>query len=115
VAILEAGKIAAMDTPGALVGGSRLAGRIVFTLVGALPDLAVRVSAHFPGADVSGGAVRLSSAALEDDLRRIFAFARTVGSTVRDLAVHAPTLEDVYLERPGQAWPGDEPPAGGID
>jgi ABC-2 type transport system ATP-binding protein len=113
VAILEAGRIAAMDTPGALVGASRLAGRIVFTLVGALPDLADRVSARFPASEVSGASVRVASAALEDDLHRIFAFARSVGSAVRDLAVHAPTLEDVYFERTGRAWPGDEPPAGG--
>lgn len=112
VAILDAGKIAAMDTPAALVGGSGIAGRIVFTLADPVPDLAARVAARFPGGAVQGTTVRVASARLEDDLHHVFEIARGAGSAVRDLSVHAPTLEDVYLARTGRAWPGGEPMPG---
>jgi ABC-2 type transport system ATP-binding protein len=106
VAILDAGKIAALDTPAALVGGSGIAGRIVFTLADPVPDLTERVAARFPGGAVSGATARVASGRLEDDLHCVFEIARAAGTVVRDLAVHAPTLEDVYLARTGRAWPG---------
>jgi len=111
VAILDAGRIAAMDSPGALVGGSGIAGRIVFALAGAPPRFADLVRARFPDAAVDGATARVASIRLEDDLHRVFEIAREAGSAVRDLSVHAPTLEDVYLARTGRAWPGDEPAA----
>ena len=101
-----------MDTPAALVGGSGIAVRIVFTLADAVPDLASRVEARFPGASVQGTTARVAGLRLEDDLHKVFEIARAAGSTVRDLAVHAPTLEDVYLARTGRAWPGGEPMPG---
>jgi ABC-2 type transport system ATP-binding protein len=106
VAILDAGKIAAMDSPVALVGGSGIAGRIVFTLAGPVPDLAARVAARFPGGAVHGTTARVPTSRLEGDLHHVFEIARAAGTTVRELAVHAPTLEDVYLARTGRAWPG---------
>ena len=112
VAILDAGRIAALDTPAALVGGSGIAGRIVFTLADAVPDLAERVAARFPGGAVSGATARVASGRLEDDLHRVFEIARAAGTVVRDLAVHAPTLEDVYLARTGREWPGGGPSDG---
>jgi ABC-2 type transport system ATP-binding protein len=111
VAILDAGRIAAMDTPAALIGGSGIAGRIVFTLADQLPDLPARVAGRFPDASVQGATARVASARLEEDLHHVFAIAHEAGSRVRDLAVHAPTLEDVYLARTGRAWPGGEPMA----
>jgi len=111
VAILDAGRIAAMDSPGALVGGSGIAGRIVFALAGASPRFADLVRGRFPEAAVNGATARVASIRLEDDLHRVFEIAREAGSAVRDLSVRAPTLEDVYLARTGRAWPGDEPAA----
>jgi ABC-2 type transport system ATP-binding protein len=112
VAILDAGRIAALDTPAALVGGSGIAGRIEFTLAEPVPDFADLVAARFPGGAVNGATARVPSGRLEDDLHSIFEIARAAGSPVRDLAVHAPTLEDVYLARTGRAWPGAEPAPG---
>jgi ABC-2 type transport system ATP-binding protein len=112
VAILDAGRIAALDTPAALVGGSGLAGRIVFSLAEAVDDLAARVAERFAGGVVSGATARVTATRLEDDLHRVFEVARGAGTTVRDLVVHAPTLEDVYLARTGRAWPGAETPPG---
>lgn len=112
VAILDAGRIAAMDTPAALIGGSGIAGRIVFTLADLVPDLASRVAARFPGGSVQGTTVRVASSRLEEDLHHVFEIARAAGSAVRDLAVHAPTLEDVFLARTGRAWPGGDPMSG---
>ena len=100
------------DTPTALVGGSGIVGRIVFTLADPVRDLASRVAARFPGGTVQGTTARVACARLEDDLHHVFEIARGAGSTVRDLAVHAPTLEDVYLARTGRAWPGGEPMPG---
>jgi ABC-2 type transport system ATP-binding protein len=113
VAILDAGRITAMDTPGALVGGSGIAGTIVFTLAGPGLAFADLVLARFPHAAVRGATARVASVRLEDDLHGIFEIARGAGSAVRDLSVHAPTLEDVYLARTGRAWPDDEPAEAG--
>jgi ABC-2 type transport system ATP-binding protein len=108
VAILDQGEIAALDSPAALVGSSGLAGTIVFTFESEIPGLAERVAAFFPGATANGTGARVSSVRLEDDLHRILELGRAAGTSVRDLAVHAPTLEDVYLSRTGHAWPGEE-------
>ena len=112
VAILDQGAIAALDSPAALVGNSGLAGVIVFTFESETPGLAERVAAAFPGAAANGTGARVSSVRLEEDLHRIFELGRAAGTSVRDLAVHAPTLEDVYLSRTGRAWPGEERAAG---
>ena len=112
VAILDQGEIVALDSPAALVGNSGLAGTIVFTFESEVPGLAERVAAFFPGATVNGTGARVSTLRLEEDLHRIFELGRTAGTSVRDLAVHAPTLEDVYLSRTGRAWPGEESAAG---
>ena len=112
VAILDQGEIAALDSPAALVGNSGLAGTFVFTFESEVPGLAERVAAFFPGAAASGTGARVSSVRLEDDLHRIFELGRAAGTSVRDLAVHAPNLENVFLARTGRAWPGTEPAAG---
>ena len=107
VAILDQGTIAALDSPAALVGAAGLAGLIVFTFESEVPGLAERVAAVFPGAAANGTGARVSSVRIEDDLHRIFELGRAAGTSVRDLAVHAPTLEDVYLAHTGRAWPGE--------
>ncbi len=109
VAILDHGEIVALDSPAALVGTSGLASTIAFTFESEVPGLAKRVAAAFPGAVESGTGARLSSVHLEEDLHRIFELGRAFGTSVRDLAVHAPTLEDVYLGHTGRAWPGADP------
>jgi ABC-2 type transport system ATP-binding protein len=108
VAILDGGGIVAIDSPTTLVGASGLAGLIVFTFESELPGLAQRIAAVFPGAVLAGAGARLSSVRLEDDLHSVFEIARAAGTSIRELAVHTPSLEDVYLSRTGRAWPGEE-------
>ncbi|MGA2974194.1 MAG: ABC transporter ATP-binding protein [Spirochaetia bacterium] len=109
VAILYRGTIAALDSPAALVGASGLAGLIIFTFEAEPPGLTERIAATFPNAVVSGASARVASVRFEDDLHQIFEIARAAGTSVRELDVHAPTLEDVYLFRTGRAWPSEEP------
>ena len=106
VAILDRGSIVALGTPAELVSASGLAGRIAFTMDRDTPELERRIAAEFPGSTVSGADAKLTSSRIEDDLHRIFELGRTAGSRITELAVHAPTLEDVYLARTGALWPG---------
>jgi ABC-2 type transport system ATP-binding protein len=109
VAILDGGTIVAIDSPAALVGTSGLAGMIVFAFESEAPGLAERIVAFFPGATLGGAGARVSSVRLEDDLHSVFEIARAAGTSIRELVVRTPSLEDVYLSRTGRAWPGEEP------
>jgi len=108
VAILDAGSLAGLDTPAALVAGSGMAGRISFSFGAEVPGMAERVAAVFPGAAWAGTSARVVSVHIESDLHRVFEIARGAGTTVRDLAVRPPSLEDVYLARTGRSWPCHE-------
>jgi len=108
VAILDGGSIVAIDSPTALVGTSGLAGLILFTFESETPGLAERIAEVFPAAVLEAAGARVSSVRLEEDLHSVFEIARAAGTSIRELAVRTPSLEDVYLSRTGRAWPGEE-------
>jgi ABC-2 type transport system ATP-binding protein len=107
VAILDRGRIVALGSPAGLIQGSGLTGRISFTLDRDDPVLASRLTAELPGAVVDRTSALLPSRSIETDLHRIFELCREGGTTLRELAVQAPSLEEVYLASTGAAWPGD--------
>jgi ABC-2 type transport system ATP-binding protein len=108
VAILDRGRIVALGSPAGLIQGSGLTGRISFTLDRDDPVLASRLTAELPGVVVDRTSALLPSRSIETDLHRIFELCREGGTTLRELAVQAPSLEEVYLASTGAAWPGDE-------
>jgi ABC-2 type transport system ATP-binding protein len=107
VAILDRGRIVALGTPGELIGSSGLPGHLDLTLDRVVPELAVRIASGFPGSSVNGASARLPTLRVEEDLHRLFELCREHSSRVREIAVHTPTLEDVFLARTGSSWPGE--------
>jgi ABC-2 type transport system ATP-binding protein len=105
VAIMEGGRIVAIDTPAQLVarhGGGlvircRFTGRVDRTDLAALPDIAA-----VAGPDGADGRFMFHANELDRALFGLLNFAERSGTPVADLQVHQPGLEDVFLNLTGR-------------
>ena len=104
VAIMDHGKLLALDTPDALkrsVGGDS----VVRIKAGDLPD---RLAAHLhdldgiTGSTVVGETVLLTAQGSEGLLPRVIATAEAGGFTVHDVSIDEPTLETVFINLTGK-------------
>ena len=105
VAIMDHGRILALDTP-AQLKASIGAGRIVIVSAdGDLGSLADTLVSRVDGAHkarVVDGRIHLSVDASEGILPRIIDAAEAAGSSVHDLSVTEPTLESVFINLTGK-------------
>ncbi len=104
VAIMDHGKLLALDTPDALkrsVGGDS----VVQIKAGEEPD---RLAAHLrdldgiTGSTVIGETVQLTAQGSEGLLPRVIAGAEAGGFTVHDVSIDEPTLETVFINLTGK-------------
>jgi ABC-2 type transport system ATP-binding protein len=104
VAVMDHGKILALDTPAALkrtVGGDV----VVQVHAGDQPD---RLAAHLhdlqgvSGTTVVGETVLLTASAADGLLPRVIQVAEAGGFHVRDVAIDEPTLETVFINLTGK-------------
>ena len=104
VAIMDHGKLLALDTPGGLkrsVGGDS----VVMIKAGSEPD---RLAAHLhdldgiTGTTVIGETVQLTAKGAEGLLPRIIATAEAGGFPVHDVSIDDPTLETVFINLTGK-------------
>ena len=100
VAIMDGGRIIALDSPQALIDGLRGRSRVVFEGDGLEEDAlgALEGVQHVSSAD---GAFELTSMEPQHTLIGLIALAEQRGIELRGLAVRQPTLEDVFLEATG--------------
>ena len=103
VAILDAGRLVALDAPAALrreVGGS------VVTVRGKLPDVLAReIGNQFQvEATVLDGAVRIAH---PEGATLVPRLASAFGERIASVTVQSPTLEDVFVQRTGHRFDGD--------
>ncbi len=104
VAILDHGRIVALDTPAALIRGLRAEERVVFSVEGALPAGfenafagAVRLEVHGAQVTVHGKNGRKVPLVSE-----VVGLLSAQGVQFRDLRTEQPTLEDVFLNLTGR-------------
>jgi ABC-2 type transport system ATP-binding protein len=104
VAVMDHGRIVAMDTPGRLIAVHAPGSRIEFEVPATVETAAFAAIGGVDRADVDGRRVELTTTHPEAVLARLFdpALGGSDGSAVRDLRVHAGTLEDVFLNLTGR-------------
>ncbi len=108
VAILDHGRIVALDTPAALIRGLGRGERVVFTLDGTLPtgiEEALRRMARLEvqGTQVTVHGDDVGKAPLVSDVVSLLSDG---GIQFRDLRTEQPTLEDVFLSLTGREMRG---------
>ncbi len=104
LAILNEGRLAALDTPSALqssVGGDRITIRS-----DDIQQLAKKVSETFDlTAAIVDGAVRLETESAEELVPKLY---HSLRDEIEELSVGKPTLEDVFIARTGRSFHTDE-------
>jgi len=106
VAIIDSGRIQALDTPDGLIGS--LASGHVVRFASPTPvaiDSLERLPAVTGAVERRNGHVgfAVETEAPKETVPALFELARTLGFEVDDLQVHAPTLEDVFLNVTGRS------------
>jgi ABC-2 type transport system ATP-binding protein len=103
VAIIDHGKIIALDTPRRLMASARIEHRIAFLIQGQLH--AARLEA-LPGVtkalDEGHGAFTIYTPEVQPALRSLLELAESNGFTLRGLTVEGPSLEDVFIQLTGR-------------
>jgi len=103
VAIIDYGKIIALDTPKRLMASLEVEQRIEFVIEGALD--VVRLEA-MPGVtkalDDGQGAFTIYAPEAQPALKSLITLAETEGFTLRGLTVEGATLEDVFIQLTGR-------------
>ena len=105
LAIIDHGRLLAIDTPAALKRSIGIEAMVTVTAVGDLARLAGALRDGVPGAsrvENTDGVVRLWSSKTEGILPRIIDIAEAEGLAVTDLSATAPTLETVFINLTGK-------------
>lgn len=105
VAILENGRIAATDTISALLGSANALVRISVRLVpNPAPEAWRQLSGVISARQVKENVI-LETKDVTETLLSLAQLAKSSDSAVRDLLLLRPTLEDVFLQATGRAYP----------
>ncbi|MEO9174347.1 MAG: ABC transporter ATP-binding protein [Gaiellales bacterium] len=103
-AIMDAGRVIALDTPHALIRELGPASRVTFSADG-LSAPALRALPAVTGVDDrGGGGIDLVSEAPQRTLVGLIGLAEERDVELRELAVRTPTLEDVFLRLTGREF-----------
>ncbi len=104
VAIMDGGRILALDTPAALKREAGIDAEIVLTADGDLRGLAdtIRTVDGVTGADVHDREIRIAATTTAGLLPRLLLAAEAAGHSVRDVAVQEPSLERAFIAVTGR-------------
>jgi ABC-2 type transport system ATP-binding protein len=103
VAIIDHGRILAMDTPSRLVDAVSRESVIECRFAGAAEEDDMRALAAVVSVVNDDGGYTITTADLPATLMALASFAATNGSAISDMSVHRPTLEDVFVTLTGRA------------
>lgn len=106
IAIIDHGRIVAIDTPAALKAA---VGRDVVRLATSDDELALRRLEADPEVEVDRGADELIARVVDGETA-VPSLLATVGLPVRSVSVHKPTLDDVFLHFTGRQLRDDDAP-----
>jgi ABC-2 type transport system ATP-binding protein len=101
VAIMDGGRIIALDSPQALIDGLRGRSRVIFECSGGLDATALSALEGVQSVSIRDGAYELTSVEPQRTLVGLVALAEQHGVEMRGLSVRQPTLEDVFLDATG--------------
>ena len=105
VAIMDRGRVIALDTPAALVRGLGMAATVRATVAeGRLPAGAAGTLPGVVGDDGDGGEVRLRTTDVQATLVGLLELARGHGVRLSDLGSAQANLEDVFLGLTGRRY-----------
>jgi ABC-2 type transport system ATP-binding protein len=103
VAIIDHGKIIALDTPKRLMAGAQVEQRIEFLIDG---DLSVARLETLPGVSRAlhdgGGEFTIHAREVQPALKALINLSETNGFTLRGLTVEGASLEDVFIQLTGR-------------
>ena len=104
VAILDHGRIVALDSPAALIRGLGVEERVVFSVDGALPAAFVDALSGTAQVEVQGERVVVHGTNGRKDplVSEVVSLLSGQGVPFRDLRTEQPTLEDVFLSLTGR-------------
>jgi ABC-2 type transport system ATP-binding protein len=103
VAIIDHGKIIALDTPRRLIAGLDVKHRIEFVTDGAVDSVRLEgISGVDKALEASKGEFVLYVQETQSVLRELMALAERDGLPLRDLRVEGATLEDVFIKLTGR-------------
>jgi ABC-2 type transport system ATP-binding protein len=103
VAIIDHGKIIALDTPKRLMAGAEVEQRIEFVIEGALDVAGLEAMPGVTRAlDDGRGAFTIYAPEAHPALKSLMSLAETQGFTLRGLTVEGATLEDVFMQLTGR-------------
>jgi ABC-2 type transport system ATP-binding protein len=101
VAIMDGGRIVALDTPAGLVRSLGMRARVAF----AGPGLDERLLGGLPGVTATGGSNGRHELESDDPQATVLALVEAAdaqGVSLEDLTIRTPTLEDVFLQLTGR-------------
>ncbi len=102
VAIVDHGRIVALDTPSNLISGLGVGTRVVFTMEAPLDVDALRRSVEIDRIEQEGDRIAVNCQS-NQQLAQLINTLVSNGSRFRDLRTEQPTLEDVFLATTGRA------------
>ena len=105
VAILDHGRIVALDEPGALIRSLGGEERVVFSLDEAMPPSLEKTLSRLGQVDIEGERVTIQAAGTHQKMlvSEVVGTLSTSGVRFQDLRTEQPSLEDVFLKMTGQA------------
>jgi ABC-2 type transport system ATP-binding protein len=102
VVIVDHGRVIAEGTPAALIARSSSATRIVCTTNRPLDRTALAALAAAVTAEVDGTVARITSSAINRTIIALVHHLEQAGTTLVDLQIRKPSLEDVFIELTGR-------------
>ncbi|MFO0749662.1 MAG: ABC transporter ATP-binding protein [Myxococcota bacterium] len=102
VAIMNSGKIIALDTPHALIASLGAEDIVVYTSERPLDPAMLAALPGVGSVRLDGETGRLSSRSVAETLPALFAAATQAGTRILTLATHQATLEDVFVHHTGR-------------
>ncbi len=109
VAILYRGEIVALDSPKRLIAVSGLQNRISFLCTTKVEGLLRELKERFTYVGHKQDTIVVIGDNAKEDLQTVFGVAESQGTTIKDLTVRTPNLEDVFLQKTGASYPEYQP------
>ena len=103
VAIVDHGKIIALDTPARLVAANKAATRIVLTTAVGLDQGRLAALGSVQSATITGTQALITTAHVNQTIIEVVRFLEAEGAELLDLQIRKPSLEDVFIELTGRS------------
>jgi ABC-2 type transport system ATP-binding protein len=102
VAIVDQGRIIAIDTPAKLVAATRTPTRVALTTAAPLDPAALRALPSASAVEVDGTRALVATARINETIIELVRLLEAQGSELLDLHIRKPSLEDVFIELTGR-------------